>query len=79
MNRAKEKAEELCWVCIHHKVLVGKEASHVEDDLFPIEPYCEKGHSKLDFSCGDFEADNEKLRRMINDMVDCRYSIKKLK
>ena len=60
-------------------MLVGKEASQVEDELFPVEPYCERGHSTLDFNCVDFEADKEKLRRMINDMVDSRYSIRKMK
>jgi hypothetical protein len=42
-------------------MLIGKEALR-QGDLFPIEPYCEKGPSELDFSCKNFELDKEKVR-----------------
>ena len=39
----KEKAEELCWISIHHKTAIGKETIHEVD----FKQYCEMNHTEV--------------------------------
>ncbi len=70
-DKTKDIAEQLCYVCLHQRMLIGSNPLNKADiDLFPVEPYCNKRHSNNNIDCADFEPDKEKVRRMVRDIID---------